>query len=212
MAKLAAALFCLFMLLSPLEVAAGPIVYSTFGPGDTFNPDPSGNHSWTIGGDSGPFGNVQDEIAASFIPSATVSLDTIRVAAFHLTGGNELDVYLSSGSAPGAPIESFSTTGVSNTPGILTFNSVTNPLLAAGTKYWVVMSTTPLTANDMEWSWNTIGVDGFDYRFGGSGGWSIDSSDLTPAFEVTATPEPASLLLFGTGLITVFRRMRKPQA
>jgi hypothetical protein len=187
---------------------ADAIVYSTFGPGDSYNTGSTGNTSWTIGGDGGPFGNFQDEIGASFVPSgSSYTLDSIRVGAFHLTGVNQLTVFLASGlTQPGSPIESFSVTGVPSTATILTFDSLLHPLLTVGTRYWVVLTETDLTAGDMEWNWNSQGLTGFSYRNTNTqNAWTVDAGEATPAFDVsgTAVPEPTSLLLLGGGLMSL---------
>ena len=67
--------------------AGATTIYSTFGPGDSFNTINDGLNSWTIGG-QGPFAGVRQEWAMTFIPTQDYLLDDIRVGAFHYLGGN----------------------------------------------------------------------------------------------------------------------------
>jgi hypothetical protein len=193
-----------FLLLGILAAGApspayAATIYSTFGPGDSYET----TAGWTIGGGG-------QEIAASFSPGFDATLDSIRLAQFFVFGTNDFTVYLAAdgGGEPGTAIESFF--GVPFTEGgILTLPSALNPFLNAGSTYWLVVTAPDLLASWGAWNYNDQGLSGFSYRAGGD--WTASTVGETPAFEVNGTaavPEPATLLLLGTGLGAVAARRR----
>jgi hypothetical protein len=176
-------------------------IYSTFGTADSFNTVSDGTQSYDVGG--GPFNNnIEDQQAASFVPTESSLLDSIRVAAYYFEGSNQLTVYLAAGATePGAPIESFSISDLSTTPTILTFDSSEHPLLSVGTRYWVVLTKTDLAGGADEWSFNSEGTLGRSFMLFQNGVWHDKPADLTPAFDVSgAVPEPSSIAMLLTAI------------
>jgi PEP-CTERM motif len=185
------------------------IVYSTFGePGDTFT---NGGAFLVYGSASG--GYVAP--AMEFTPSASVTLDKIRFAFTTPNTGYTNDVILAANSsgAPGSALETLSAISTTNTGGlfngtILTENSVVHPGLVAGQNYWLVLQPHDPTTSDVGgWLISNPPVSGTSAaRVTPNGAWSVATSQTQAAFEIdgvsaSATPEPASLVLCGVGVL-----------
>jgi len=149
----------------------------------------------------------------TFSPVTTATFSSLDIAlSCFVACPDSFNVALDSNSAdaPSTVLESFTVAGASlgslgsdNAPIVLT--SVLNPVLSAGTQYWITVAAG--TNNSIEWNFNTNG-DTSDQAI------SIDDaatwfspSGLTPgAYEVigtaSAAPEPGSaLLLFWGGML-----------
>jgi hypothetical protein len=87
---------------------------------------------------------------------------------------------------------------------ILSANSVSHPLLNAGTQYWLVAAPPDLINDWDAWSVNSITALGPHAIRAGTGSWSV-SDDTQGAFRITgetaAVPEPSAFLFLGAGLI-----------
>jgi len=183
-------------------------VYTTFGPGNSF----LNGGLWVIGGP------LQQEIAASFVPSHDFTLQSIDFAGALLLGpDSHVTVDLAAGPvAPGAPIESFSVTSLSASPAVVTVDSISHPRLNAAVTYWVVLSAPDPTNTLAGWNQNDQGVVDLSSRQDG-GPWSDLGTEVpTPAFDVigtpiTAVPEPSNWVLLALVLahqIITFTRRR----
>jgi hypothetical protein len=122
------------------------------------------------------------------------------------SGTNSLDVTLAADNsgAPGAAIETFhfdnamGAFGDANPP--LQADSVTHPTLDSGVTYWLVASAT----GDTYAIWNDSLSDtsgAASQNLSDGLGWSFYPGETTGAFRITAVPEPASLGLFGAGML-----------
>jgi hypothetical protein len=91
---------------------------------------------------------------------------------------------------------------------LVTGTSSTHTPLVAGTRYWVVATTSSDFATDFDgyWSENTTGDTAPSLFFNGSA-WQSGFSHL--ALRVTAVPEPASLALLGVGGAAALARRRR---
>jgi hypothetical protein len=186
-------LFTVFLSIITLSVPAhADVLYSTFGPGQSF--DNSESSGWLVG--SGYSYNQQ--IAAPFILSFDAILDSIDFAADYDLGPNQLTVDLvhdDSGlpsTDPGKVIESFNFTNLSQLPTIYTANSLLNPLLKGSTQYWVVLKADN-SATQLQWNWNNIGITGFAFSNPPVDIPWIYYRDKTPAFDIkgsAAVPDP----------------------
>jgi len=158
-------------------------VYSTFGSGDSF----ISSGFWTVGGPS------QDEIAASFVPSANFVLESIDFAAGLLSGtDNHIVVDLAEGPlAPGPPIESFDVTGLTGSSAVVTVDSISHPLLSAGATYWVVLSAPDPTNTMAGWNQNDQSLVNLSLRLDDGPWFPLGTEVLTPAFDVIGTPVAA---------------------
>jgi hypothetical protein len=191
-----------FLIVAGLVSSAVPsahaaVIFDNFGPGDTYNT----GVGWTISSSGSSPGHWDQGDA--FTPlGSDYRLDTIELAMWLATGTNELDVWLMSDSSgkPGAVIESFYFNGVMQpAPGsVLLANSVLNPVLLAGTQYWLVAST-PGPDTWAAWNKNSTGDTGPHAQWVG-GPWGV-ANDTAGAFRISGTvPEPSTLLLLGSGL------------
>lgn len=163
--------------------------------------------------------DVEQETAASFLVSVSSTLDQIRLGVSWSGGPNSFTIYLVPDVAglPGdisSALETWNTTASVNTfpssPGIVTLNSVLNPVLVAGMSYWIILNSGPdetdddLTQSHGNWyySINLAGGTARRVRASASDPWGSWSSVNfgTPAFSVdgTAIPEPSTI---GMGLL-----------
>jgi hypothetical protein len=207
---------CLYGCALPGTGWAGSVVYSTFGePGDTFNT----GAGVAVAGSGSVFGYAAQ--ASAFTPSASVTLDSFRFAAFTGATGYQVDAIIATNSngAPGAALETFSsiTLPKSALGTILTENSVTHPGLVAGTTYWLVLRPTDPTSSEFgTWDQSLPVVKGaVGTRFATDGAWQIGNGGQA-AFDIEGTavavPEPGSLTLLGVtaaGLLGFGWRNRK---
>jgi len=200
----------------PPGAGAASIIFSNFGPSlayDVTQGNPVGND---FAGDNAAEGD-------SFIPTASANFGSVSVALSCVVGCPAADSFVIAltadmSDAPGAVLESFSFTGASlgslgtyNNP--VTATSVLQPLLTAGTRYWITVASSPAFA--IAWNDNSTSstVDQAVSSDGGSTWFS--PSGMTPsAFDVlsTTTPEPSAALLLSGGLLMILwgRRLRLP--
>ncbi|MGO9137210.1 MAG: PEP-CTERM sorting domain-containing protein [Syntrophales bacterium] len=203
--------FCgLFLLASSWCYAAA---YSNLGPGGTYNQ----SSGWTIGYPG--VGFIQGD---QFSPTATATLSDIEIALSYIsgTGSSYVTLYNDNSGLPGSALESWTVTNSALLPvfgnsatALYTLTSVVNPLLNAGTEYWLIAS-----ADSAVWdAWNQTspGVYSNHYCTPGTdcGGGPIFSGGqwVMGAFEINGArvPEPTTMLLLGLGLIGLAGVRRK---
>jgi hypothetical protein len=163
------------------------IIYSTFGPNDTYTLP-----GWQIGGQGnepitggGVIYYPGERIAAPFIPSATATLQAVRLPLTFFSGENSAVVALMQGS--GVPITTLETWSVAAQPGIQTLESNLHPVLSAGTQYWLMVAAGNPTSQ-LGWPIDNQGINGLAFKYedpipwGNS--WFFMQSDQGTAFEV----------------------------
>ena len=177
------------------SVLKADIIYTNFGPGMAYT---DGNG---VGVSNGA---VEASVAESFtVSGSNYDLSSIEFVASTTTPNASnsvtISIYADSGGVPAATaLESLTLTGQlapfdgSLSP-VLTVTSVTQPLLTAGSQYWVVMDG-PST-EDLHWDQNSTFTVGFLETNGTPGNWINNPNpfalETNAVFEVDGTPPSA---------------------
>jgi len=178
------------------------VVFNSFGPGNTHT-----TTGWGVSG-AGYSGGYRGQ-AEWFVPGISGDLSSVEVALFRHSGSGLSNFYLTqdNGGIPGPILEVY--LNVLSTGGLLALNSVNQPLLDAGAKYWVCAEPADSTTSS-GWYENNQGLArGFAFERS-KWGWSF-TADAVPnaAFRVSVTPVPEpstwALLVLAGCFLTVRR-------
>ena len=207
------------MLAACTVVGGSSVIVDTFGPGNAFQPPPGE----IIGGGilrGDPPPNQGLTQAFEFTPVAPTFLSSVQLALRYVylpgraTGPANLDVSIALDNAgtPGAALETIHLTdvlgGVAFAPGVISASSELNPVLQAGTSYWLVVAPPDLLNSAFDWlisPQTNLSVPAAE-RLGMSN-WTTFSSTQPLAFRVTGTteiPEPRSAVLILGVLLSLF--------
>jgi len=189
---------------SPVEAQSSTpgVIFSDYGP----NMGISTATGWCVGGagtpDCGP--HVPRWVASPFIPQNTSTLTQIKLALGYASGSNGAVINLTNdgNGVPGSTIlESWTPTNLSSsTTPLLSLKSVVQPILHAGTKYWLVAMGSASDSLDFWWDGAT-GTGSLESNNDGTSWYFLPG--LLTAFEVlgggTVTlVDPVPALLVGS--------------
>ena len=211
----------LVVLGAAFPARADAVIFSNLGSNDSYN----GSTGWTEGT---PNGGADYFIngSAFTVGATSLNLSTIEVAVGILQGTNQLTIDLDadSGGSPGSVIESFTINsamppfGSFSSGNLVTATSVLNPLLTAGSQYWVVLSVPNDGTTWAAWNQNSIGDTG-GFAQGDNGSDLVGSTNIRGAMRITglsSVPEPSSMVMVSTGAFVILgyglRRRRIPNA
>jgi hypothetical protein len=189
-----------------VPTTAQVVVFNSFGPGNTYN----SGILWAVSGASTSAGYRGQ--AEFFTPGISGYLSSILLATGRVSGSRYSNFYIAQDNGSGIPgtiLESF--TSVQNANGLLTLNSTVQPLLQAGTEYWLCDE--PTADNSYNgWYQNNQGyAPGFAFERSEWGWEAVSGPPNSGVFRVSVTPVPEPSV---TGLATLcgcllFLRLKK---
>jgi hypothetical protein len=206
----------LTLLVNGLGKANADVIFNDYGPLYTYQT----TIGWTVSGSSTTFPFTA---ANEFTASLTAAVTAVDLGISLAAGTNSVVVELmtDNGGTPGSVLESYGFVdqmgafGSQNSPLVAT--SVTNPILVAGTNYWMV-AVPGASDTNAAWNYNDQSVTGTDlYSRDGGATWTSNGSQTLGAFEVFGAPVPVpstlvmSSIIFGMGgLVWGYKRFKQP--
>lgn len=191
----------------PAVATATTVIYSTFGPGDSY----ADGAGWTVAGTGGPFG-YQAKACSFAVSGGDHLLGTIDVGISAYSEGPILvSLRDDNASLPGSILESFTLTPAS---GIVSLPSVSRPLLRDGLSYWVTLEPGAAGSN-VAWCDSDPTVYGPSANDRGAGWVPLSSGFGLPAYRVTgepvsaAVPEPITMISLLGGLTALGTYLRR---
>lgn len=180
--------FCVFAMVS--VAPASVIIYSTDG---TNTPGYRTNSMWGAGAGYNPSIDMQ------FTAGATASLSSITVAASYPGFTTMFKPATDNAGAPGSILDTISIVGT-GAAGEHTGSSTNNPVLTAGTAYWLEM--VPPSGGTAYWFVSVPGVSG---NVSDGNGTFFTNGGLG-AFALEGAPEPGTMMLLATGIVGLVGR------
>jgi hypothetical protein len=199
-------LFLTFLALafSPALRSQTPVlVYNSFGAGHSYY---TGTGWGVTGADTS--GGYRGQ-AQYFVPTVSGYLDQIELATFRVSGSDLSNFFIAQDNGSGVPgsiLESWS--NVANPNGLLTINSVDQPLLQAGQTYWLCDE--PAATNSANaWYENNQGLEPAFAFERSEWDWGSFQADAAPSgvfsVSVVPVPEPSTSALALCGVLVLSR-------
>jgi hypothetical protein len=220
MAKMKKILLIFGGTLLMLTAHGSTIVFSTFGPGDTYNP----SLSYFVGNGANNY-----EPAAQFTAGASRNLANVDLGLTYFNGSNpadrQINVFLY-GDASGSPDNANQTLLGSVTP-VAQFDGVTNNSVVslsvagtvpvtAGSTYWLVLKPTSFGTDDA-WNLSSPAITGLTSVSHDDSTW-LSGLNTLPAFRITVAssvpdsgPTIVLMILSLVGTLLVGRRLLRHQ-
>jgi uncharacterized protein (DUF2141 family) len=180
--------------------ASATVLYSTFGPGDSFISGANGSF-WNIGA----FGGIGSKFSTPSSPGfALTSIEAAMIQASGAANTVRIAVYSDNQGAPGSLIDTSSSNVVSG-QSIFTF-SFSNANLAPSSTYWFRAFVSSSQGGTSGLDFNNQGILGTAFwGFPSPTSFSYDASPgtVSPAFRVnvSAVPEANSMAMLAIGLL-----------
>jgi len=201
-----------FVAALPATSKASTVIYSDFGSNNNYDCC----EGYTISGSNSVIGTAYSD-AMLFTSGANYSVTQLDVAVGYVTGTNgaQISIAEDNGGIPGTSLGSWAVTGLTtfgNCCDVATVSGITGVDLLAGWNYFVVVDPGGSDTWDA-WNLNTVGAIG-QLDQSNNGVWNQYTGSTLGAFDVLGnpsgtTPEPATLLLLGTGLLGIYSRRRR---
>jgi PEP-CTERM motif len=212
----------LTLMIGAPAVSRATLVFSNFGADDSYNTG-FGNQI----GDDGLGDNLAE--ADTFTPASTVDFSSLEIALSCFGGCPDSFTVELTTDVSGLPntdtgvLESFTESGTSlaaqsSGPAPIMFTSILNPVLTAGTPYWIVVLPDAGGVDQIAWGLNTQSdpsASATAFAGGGPTDTWVNYGDTPGAYEVdgsstSSVPEPGTLgMLLGGGLLLgLLRKVR----
>jgi hypothetical protein len=210
---------CRFILFTAATLTFAPCIQSAQPPVFAYNSFGSGNSyityaDWGVYGASGQNGFIGH--AEQFVPTLSGNLQSVQAAVGQLSGGTGLvNFYVAADNAgtPGATLDSFLNVLAPATSALVTMNSIAQPLLQAGTTYWLYIEPAQSTTA-IGWFANDQGYANRYAQEGPPGVWASAPTTIgsNGAFDISVVPVPEpsilGLMILSAGSFSI-RRFRR---
>ena len=194
--------------------AKADVIFSNLGAGDSFTL----TSGWVVGNRTTPFGSVTLEVAAAFTPASDAIFTGVDFAAEVFGQPGDLTVALLVTGASGTPdaaLETF-TVAAPAFPSLVSIASSLNPVLNAGTEYWLDISSDSTAA---WWLDNDQGLGGPVAQNQNGQGFVLltdfgGNPPVQPAFRINDDPVNPALIsrLEGPGDLAVVATVPEPSS
>jgi hypothetical protein len=189
--------------------AASPVtVFDSFGPGNSYQT----TVGWGVTG-TATSGGYRGQ-AEWFVPGTSGNLSAITLAMFTQGGSGRANFFMAQDNGSGIPgtiLESYP--NVLSPNGLLTLNSSSQPLLQAGSKYWLCAEPADSTTVNGWFENNQNYTPGFAFERSQWGWSAVEPTHAPPSgvFRVTVTPvpEPSCVAFAGLCYCVVKRAFRR---